>query len=113
MLLPRYSLKMLMVFVTVASLLSVVFAMAYQGKPWAIAVSVAIKALFAAPTVYAFAYAAASLCLLLLKGARPVQRAGSPFQKTAAAPAAPAQHAESPFGSPPVAPPSTPPEELD
>ncbi|QDU93685.1 hypothetical protein [Lignipirellula cremea] len=80
MILPRFSLKALILLVTVFSLLSVVFSMAYQGVDWAIAITCCVFMVAMAPLLYVGAFALASLWWTLCKLVQPGPRVGSPFR---------------------------------
>jgi hypothetical protein len=79
MLIPRFSLRWLLIVTTVCGLFFYVVALATQGSHWAIAVSAAIATLLVNFLVYAVFFAFGWLLATLRGSARSPQTSGSPF----------------------------------
>jgi asparagine N-glycosylation enzyme membrane subunit Stt3 len=86
MLLPRYSLRWLLGLMTACSVLFLVMARAYEGKQWAIAVSVAIGSLVVVAIVQGLVFLLGLLSAVVANSFRARPRPQSPFAGAAPPP---------------------------
>lgn len=79
MLIPRFSIKALLVATAVCAAFSAVLAEAVRGKPWAIGVSASLAAVAVMLLLHAVAFAMASVLALLRSLLTPPPAGASPF----------------------------------
>jgi len=79
MILPRFSIKFLLVLIAGFGLASLIFAAAAQGSPWGVAITLAIMVVLAAPFLWVSVFLATSVLSLIGKAIQGQPRAGSPF----------------------------------
>ncbi len=79
MLIPRYTLRRLLLLTTAVSLLCFVVARAIAGKAWAFGLSLAAASLLLCFLVYGALFAVAYVLTAIRQAGRPAARAGTPF----------------------------------
>ena len=79
MLIPRFTIRWLLLLMTVSSLFFFVVSLAVRGQAWAIAVSISVGSLLLAFVAYGLVFGLAALVASMRAVVRPAPRSGSPF----------------------------------
>jgi len=79
MLIPRFSLRSLLLLITVSSLFCFVVTLAIRGHEWALAITIAVASLFTVFTFHACVFCVAWLISLVGGLLKTKQSVGSPF----------------------------------
>ena len=79
MLIPRFTLRWLMLLISVISVFCVIVAQAFRGHAWALGISLAVASLVLSFLLYGAFFCLACLLALMRRAQRPAVAAASPF----------------------------------